>query len=142
MAFTAVDQLKASNPDGDNGPRDNGAPDTGVTYNAQFDVSGKNVITYYFAKTGDLFIDENLTTPGSTDTMIAKGFEQWEKDAFRTALDSIPGIIGGASALAHSGCSARYLAHSAIEFQAVTERLWTIARQHVLGLPLLSLRKY
>jgi serralysin len=75
------------NPDGDNGPRENGAPDTGVTYNAQFDIYGKNVITYYFAKTGDLFIDENLTTPGSTDTMVAKGFVQWEKDAFRAALD-------------------------------------------------------
>jgi len=75
------------NPDGNNGPRDNGAPNTGVTYNAQFDISGKNVITYYFAKTGDVFIDENPTTPGATDTMIAKGFEQWEKDAFRIALD-------------------------------------------------------
>ena len=75
------------NPDGDNGPRDNGAPDNGVSYNAQFDIIGKNVITYYFAKTGDIFVDENPATPGSTDTMIAKGFVQWEKDAFRTALD-------------------------------------------------------
>ena len=74
------------NPDGDNGPRDNGAPNTGVTYNAQFDITGKNVITYYFAKTGDVFVDENPTNPGLA-TMVAEGFVQWEKDAFRTALD-------------------------------------------------------
>ncbi|HYD71695.1 MAG TPA: M10 family metallopeptidase C-terminal domain-containing protein [Candidatus Binatia bacterium] len=74
------------NPDGDNGPRDNGAPDMGVTYNAQFDISGKNVITYYFAKTGDVFVDENPADPGLA-TMVAKGMAQWEKDAFRTALD-------------------------------------------------------
>ena len=74
------------NPDGDNGPRDNGAPNTGVTYNAQFDISGKNVITYYFAKTGDVFVDENPADPGLA-TMVAKGMVQWEKDAFRTALD-------------------------------------------------------
>jgi Ca2+-binding RTX toxin-like protein len=75
------------NPDGDNGPRDNGAPDQGVIYNSTYNIEGKNVVTYYFAKTGDIFIDENPTTPGSTDTMVAKGFEQWEKDAFRLALD-------------------------------------------------------
>ena len=74
------------NPDGDNGPRDNGAPDTGVTYNAQFDITGKNVITYYFAKTGDVFVDEDPANPGLA-TMVAKGMVQWEKDAFRTALD-------------------------------------------------------
>jgi serralysin len=74
------------NPDGDNGPRDNGAPDTGVTYNAQFDISGKNVVTYYFAKTGDVFVDEDPANPGLA-TMVAKGMVQWEKDAFRTALD-------------------------------------------------------
>jgi len=75
------------NPDGDNGPRDNGEPDRGVIYNSTYNIEGKNVVTYYFAKTGDIFIDEDLTTPGSTDTMVAKGFEQWEKDAFRLALD-------------------------------------------------------
>jgi serralysin len=74
------------NPDGDNGPRDNGAPSTGVSYNAQFDIYGKNVITYYFAKTGDVFVDEDPANPGLA-TMVAKGFVQWEKDAFRTALD-------------------------------------------------------
>jgi serralysin len=75
------------NPDGDNGTRDNGVPDTGVVQHPQWDIQGKNVVTYYFAKAGDLYIDEDPTTPGSTDTMIAKGMEQWEKDAFRLALD-------------------------------------------------------
>ncbi|QGZ95739.1 M10 family metallopeptidase C-terminal domain-containing protein [Terricaulis silvestris] len=75
------------NPDGNNGTRDNGVPNTGTYVDPATGIVGKNVITYYFAKTGELFIDEDPTTPGSTDTMIAKGFEQWEKDAFRLALD-------------------------------------------------------
>jgi len=75
------------NPDGENGPRDNGAPNTGVVDHPAFGISGKNVITYYFARTGDLFVDENPLTPGSTDTMVALGFQDWEKAAFRLALD-------------------------------------------------------
>ncbi len=83
---TQIDRT-SRNPDGDNGPRDNGAPNTGVMHNSIYNIDGKNVFTYYFAKTGDVYMDENPTTPGTTDTMIAKGFEQWEKDAFRLALD-------------------------------------------------------
>jgi serralysin len=83
---TQIDRT-SRNPDGDNGPRDNGAEAHGVTYNAQFNIEGKNVITYYFAKTGDIFLDSNPATPGSTDNMVAKGFVDWEKDAFRDALD-------------------------------------------------------
>jgi serralysin len=76
------------NPDGDNGPRDNGAPNTGVTYNATYDISGKNVITYYFAKTGDVFLTENPLVVGSTDNaMVAEGWTDWEMEAMRTALD-------------------------------------------------------
>jgi serralysin len=75
------------NPDGENGPRDNGAPDTGVLYNSTFGVSGKNVITYYFAKAGDVFVDQNPATPGSTDTMIqALDMADWEKAAFKAAF--------------------------------------------------------
>jgi len=83
---TQIDRT-SRNPDGDNGTRDNGVPNTGVIQHPQWDIQGKNVVTYYFAKTGDIYIDEDPTTPGSTDTMVAKGMEQWEKDAFRLALD-------------------------------------------------------
>lgn len=74
------------NPDGDNGPRDNGVPNTGVIRHAQYDIEGKNVITYYFAKQGDVFVDEDPTNPGLA-TMVAQGMQQWEKDAFRKAFD-------------------------------------------------------
>jgi Ca2+-binding RTX toxin-like protein len=73
------------NPDGEEGPRVTGNAFTGVGSNP-YGITGKNVITVYFAKAGDLFIDENPTTPGSTDTMIAKGLVQWEKDAFLAAF--------------------------------------------------------
>lgn len=75
------------NPDGDNGPRDNGAEFTGTVFNPTYGVTGKNVITYYFARTGDVFVDENPATPGSTDTMIALGVTDWEKAAFRQAFN-------------------------------------------------------
>ncbi|HEY0648178.1 matrixin family metalloprotease [Phenylobacterium sp.] len=75
------------NPDGDNGPRDNGAEFTGTVFNPTYGVTGKNVITYYFARTGDVFVDENPLTPGSTDTMIALGVTDWEKAAFRQAFN-------------------------------------------------------
>jgi Ca2+-binding RTX toxin-like protein len=77
------------NPDGNNGTRPNDwAPDgTSPVNNTEFGITGKNVITYYFAKTGELYIDEDLTTLGTTSTMVAEGMEQWEKDAFRAALD-------------------------------------------------------
>ena len=73
------------NPDGQEGPRVTGNAFTGVGSNP-YGIEGKNVITVYFAKAGDIYIDEDPTTPGSTDTMIAKGLAQWEKDAFLSAL--------------------------------------------------------
>ncbi|WP_395648374.1 M10 family metallopeptidase C-terminal domain-containing protein [Terricaulis sp.] len=83
---TQIDRT-SRNPDGDNGPRDNGAEFHGTSYNATYNIEGKNVVTYYFAKAGDVFVDENPATPGTTDTMVAEGMQQWEKDAFRLALD-------------------------------------------------------
>jgi urease accessory protein len=76
--------------------------------------------------------------------IIGEGFENWRAmiEALRTALDAIPGIFGGSSLLAQNGCSVRYLAHSAIDFHAATERLWAISRQHLLNLPPFALRKY
>ncbi|MFN3944293.1 MAG: M10 family metallopeptidase C-terminal domain-containing protein [Allosphingosinicella sp.] len=80
-------QVKGSsrNPDGEEGPRETGNPFTGHAWNP-YGITGKNVITYYFAKAGDVFVDEDPTNPGLTTTMIAAGMEQWEKDAFVTAF--------------------------------------------------------
>jgi urease accessory protein UreH len=76
--------------------------------------------------------------------LIADQFENWPALVadLRAELVAASGIFGAASLLARSGCSVRYLAHSAIEFHAATERLWTLARQRLLGLPPLALRKY
>lgn len=73
-------------PDGQNGPRDNGAMFYGTQSDPTYGVVGKNVITYYFARTGDVFADENPATPGSTDTMVALGMNDWEKAAFKQAF--------------------------------------------------------
>jgi len=73
------------NPDGAEGPRPTGNEFTGHAWNP-FGIEGKNVITYYFARQGEIFIDEDPTTPGTTDTIVASGFEDWEKDVYLNAF--------------------------------------------------------
>lgn len=73
------------NPDGAEGPRE-----TGNAFKAasnSFGIEGKNVITVYYAKAGDVFVAEDPTNPGVTSTMIAKGLQAWEKEAFELAFD-------------------------------------------------------
>lgn len=88
----SVFDRSSRNPDGDNGSRPNyRAPDgTSPITNNEYGITGKNVITYYFAQQGDVFVDEE---PGGLATMIqAKNMEQWEKDAFRLALDQYENV--------------------------------------------------
>ncbi len=78
------------NPDGDNGTRsDNGVANGGAPIaNNPYGIVGKNVITYYYAEAGDIFISEDPTTVGTTDNlMVAQGMQQWEIDAFEKCWD-------------------------------------------------------
>ena len=81
---TQVDRT-SRNPDGQEGPRPTGNPYTGVGWNP-YGIEGKNVITVYFAKAGDIFLSEDPTNPGLTTTMVAKGMADWEIQAFTTAF--------------------------------------------------------
>ena len=74
------------NPDGEEGPRITGNAFTGVGGNP-FGIEGKNVITVYYAKAGDIFVSENPTSPGLTENIVAKGLQAWEKEAFDRAFD-------------------------------------------------------
>jgi len=76
------------NPDGDNGTRtDNGVANGGTPIdNNPYGIVGKNVITYYFAETGDVFVSEDPTNPGLTENIIAQGMQDWEMAAFETAF--------------------------------------------------------
>jgi len=80
---TQVNKIHQSvrNPDGEEGPRPTGNAYE-VAAGDALGHPGKNVITYYFAKQGEVFVDENPATIGLTTTMVAKGMEQWEKNAF------------------------------------------------------------
>jgi hypothetical protein len=73
------------NPDGAEGPRITGNEFTGVGSNP-YGITGKNVITVYFAKLGDNFVSEDPTNPGLTENIVAKGLQPWEVTAFMTAL--------------------------------------------------------
>ena len=76
--------------------------------------------------------------------IVADKFGDWRQlvEKLRIELDAVAEVFGGASLLAHCGCSVRYVTYSAIEFHAATERLWILARLHLLALPPLALRKY
>jgi serralysin len=85
------------NPDGDEGPRNTGNPHGNTNYSDATDlqalataqgkdITGKNVITVYFAKAGEVYIDDDPTTPGTTDSMVAQGFEPWEIAAYKYAF--------------------------------------------------------
>ncbi len=73
------------NPDGQEGPRITGNEFTGVGNNP-FGIEGKNVITVYFAKAGDVFVSEDPTNPGLTENIVAKGLADWELAAFMEAF--------------------------------------------------------
>ncbi|MDO9223738.1 MAG: M10 family metallopeptidase C-terminal domain-containing protein [Caulobacter sp.] len=79
------------NPDGQEGPRQTENAFTGTASN-NYGIVGKNVITYYLAQAGDIFIDEDPTTPGTTDTMVAKGWSDWEIDALNLAFDAYEAV--------------------------------------------------
>ncbi|MEZ0242052.1 MAG: matrixin family metalloprotease [Sphingomonas sp.] len=52
-----------------------------------YSAPGKNVITIYFAKAGDVFVSNDLTQPGLPPaTVTATGVQQFEHDAVMTAL--------------------------------------------------------
>lgn len=79
------------NPDGAEGPRETGNPFTGVGTNP-FGIEGKNVISVYYAKAGDVFVSENPTSPGLTENIVAKGLADWEKAAFEAAFDKYESV--------------------------------------------------
>jgi serralysin len=97
---TQVNKMHQSvrNPDGNEGPRNTGNPQGNLNYSdatalqalataqGKGDITGKNVITVYFAKAGEVYIDDDPTTPGTTDSMVAKGFEDWEIAAYKYAF--------------------------------------------------------
>ena len=77
-------------------------------------------------------------------TVIAGGLAYGNDllSAMNAALDSEPGVEGGASLLSRGGCVVRFLARSAPDMTHTTKRLWDAARGLILGLPPLDQRKY
>ena len=71
-------------------------------------------------------------------------FTGWQElcEALNVALEQTPQLRGGASLLAQSGCVARFLTRSAADMTCANQKLWDIARKHLLGLPPFEHRKY
>ncbi len=87
---TQVNRVNGSvrNPDGNEGTRDTGnaagTPEIGNPANA---VTGKNVITIYFAKAGDIFTSlEDPTSPGLPPVLVSAGTQAWEREVVFTSL--------------------------------------------------------
>jgi serralysin len=98
---TQVDKINHTvrNPDGNEGTRTTGNAQGTPTYNSNIvdiptlaqqqgvDITGKNVITIYFAKAGDVFVSNDPTNPGLPPaTITAVGVQDFEYDAVWTAL--------------------------------------------------------
>ncbi|WP_166037437.1 M10 family metallopeptidase C-terminal domain-containing protein [Sphingosinicella sp. YJ22] len=97
---TQVNRVNQSvrNPDGDEGTRDTGNDPGTPTYTSLIDIpalaeaqgkdiTGKNVITIYFAKPGDVFVSNDPTNPGLPPaTITAVAIQEFEYNAVWTAL--------------------------------------------------------
>jgi serralysin len=76
-----------ANPDGNEGPRATGNPQSPVDPGAASGHPGKNVISIYFARAGDVFVSNDPTNPGLPPaTITATGVQQFEHDAVMIAL--------------------------------------------------------
>lgn len=73
------------NPDGNEGTRDTGNAQ-GTPDASPFAIAGKNVVTIYFAKAGDVFVSNDPTNPGLPPAIVAVGAQDFEKQAVWTAL--------------------------------------------------------
>lgn len=73
------------NPDGDEGTRDTGNLQ-GTPVDSGFAVEGKNVITIYFAKPGDVYTPEDPTNPGLPPAIVAVGAQDFERKAVFDSL--------------------------------------------------------
>jgi urease accessory protein len=78
-------------------------------------------------------------------TMIVAhdGTKDWSGlvNAFDQALQTIPGVRGGASALARGGCVARFISLTAHGLNGAALELWGIARRAIVGRDPFPLRK-
>ncbi|MGE0179721.1 MAG: hypothetical protein AB7O91_07880, partial [Sphingomonas sp.] len=101
---TQVNKINQSarNPDGDEGTRDTGNAQGTPIYNVNNvegldvqaladaqgkDITGKNVVTIYFAQAGDVFTSiEDPTSPGLPPVLVSLGTQQFERDTVWTAL--------------------------------------------------------
>jgi len=76
-----------ANPDGNEGPRATGNAPAATDPGAASGHPGKNVISIYFARAGDVFVSNDLTNPGLPPaTITATGVQAFEHDAVMTAL--------------------------------------------------------
>jgi serralysin len=85
------------NPDGNEGTRDTGNAQGTPVYGSALDIpalalaqgkdiTGKNVITIYFAREGDVFVSEDPANPGLPPVLVSVGTQPWEKATVWTAL--------------------------------------------------------
>ncbi|MFN3387867.1 MAG: M10 family metallopeptidase C-terminal domain-containing protein [Allosphingosinicella sp.] len=68
------------NPDNAEGPRPTGNE-------VENKIGGKNVLYVYFAREGEVFVDNAADPLNLTTTIVAKGMQQWEKNAFNAVFD-------------------------------------------------------
>jgi urease accessory protein len=80
----------------------------------------------------------------ATLVVVADGSNDWNEivATMNTELTPMPAIYAGVSALSNSGCIVKLLARTASDMTRAQAALWKRARQMVLGLNPIDLRKY
>jgi Ca2+-binding RTX toxin-like protein len=92
----------ARNPDGNEGTRHTGnaqgtpeptAETVQLAHDQGVDITGKNVISIYFAKPGDVFVSNDATNPGLPPaTITATGVQGFERTAVLTSLQQFANV--------------------------------------------------
>ena len=80
----------------------------------------------------------------TTVVLLADGFGTWESvvRSIEQRLSEAPSVLGGVSQISRDGCIIRFLAASAHDMTRLSRDLWALARQLLLGLPAVELRKW
>ena len=80
----------------------------------------------------------------ATLALFGERFDAWESmaRALEEQMSELRSVLGGVSPISRGGCVVRLLAASAPDLTQAIRGLWTLARQQLLGLPAVDMRKW
>jgi len=76
--------------------------------------------------------------------VFAAEFDGWPQMAaeVHAQLRDMPDVVGGVSLISRGGCVVKYMANSAADLTEANKKLWSVARELVIRLPVFDPRKF